>query len=228
MLLASVPKIILKTFPSVVWQMPNNENVVYLTFDDGPIPETTPWLLSILKSYNAKATFFCVGENVTKHPYLYNRLINEGHSVGNHTYNHLVGWKTKTGQYIENIYEAKKVINSKLFRPPHGVLTNAQFQLIKNDFRVIMWDVLSLDYDKKVSPVQCFRNVKENVKPGSVVVFHDSIKAWKNLEYALPKTLEYFSGLSYIFSAIDYEALHQPKPSIIENWLNAGFDRKRA
>jgi peptidoglycan-N-acetylglucosamine deacetylase len=228
MFLASVPKIILKSFPSVVWNIPATGKVIYLTFDDGPIPETTPWLLSILKSFQAKATFFCVGENVTKHTYLYNRLLNEGHAVGNHTFNHLVGWKTDTIQYIGNILKAGNYIDSKLFRPPHGLLTNAQFQNLKNDFRIIMWDVLSLDYDKKVSPEQCFRNVKENIRPGSIVVFHDSIKAWKNLEYTLPRTLEYFSSQGYSFASIDYGALQLPKPSFIENWLNAGYTRKRA
>jgi len=228
MLKASIPKIIKLTFPSFVWHIPEKENVVYLTFDDGPIPETTPWLLSLLKKFDAKATFFCVGDNVRKYPYLYNRLLDEGHTVGNHTFNHLVGWKTEVGEYIDNINKAKTFINSNLFRPPHGLLKNAQFQLIKEDYKVVMWDVLSMDYDNKISPEQCYKNVIDHVKPGSIVVFHDSIKAWDNLKYALPKALEYLSELGYTFSSINMDTPMNVRPSIIENWMEFSFHRKRA
>ena len=228
MLLASIPKIIAKAFPSFIWHIPEKEQVVYLTFDDGPIPETTPWVLSMLKSFNAKATFFCVGDNVRKYPYLYKRLISEGHMTGNHTFNHIIGWKTETADYLENIYKAKELIHSNLFRPPHGVLKNSQFQLIKDDFKVIMWDVLSIDYDKKVSQERCYKNVMNHVRPGSIIVFHDSLKAWKNLKYALPKTLESLSLKGYQFAAIDPERIGQSKPSIIENWMHNSFQKRRA
>jgi peptidoglycan/xylan/chitin deacetylase (PgdA/CDA1 family) len=228
MLLATVPKVVTRAFPSLIWHIPEREKIVYLTFDDGPIPETTPWLLSMLKSFNAKATFFCVGENVKKYNYLYKRLLDEGHSVGNHTYNHLVGWKTDNQTYIENINKANNLINTNLFRPPHGLIKNSQLQLIKDDFKIVMWDVLSMDYDKSVSQEQCYRNVVNHAKPGSVIVFHDSIKAWENLKYALPKTLEYLSEKGYSFSNIDYGRLGSSKPSIIENWMHNSFLRKRA
>jgi len=228
MRIASVPKIVSRTFPSLIWHIPEQENIVYLTFDDGPIPETTPWLLSMLKSFNAKATFFCVGDNVRKYNYLYNRLLDEGHSVGNHTFNHLVGWKTPTEEYIENINQAKTLINSNLFRPPHGLIRNAQYQLIKTEFKVVMWDVLSMDYDKKISPEQCYKNVINNVSPGSIIVFHDSLKAWENLKYALPKTLEYLLEHGYKFSTINIGQNNQAKPSFIENWMQNSFLKKRA
>jgi peptidoglycan-N-acetylglucosamine deacetylase len=228
MLLASVPKIVSRAFPSLIWHIPEQENIIYLTFDDGPIPETTPWLLSLLKTYDAKATFFCVGDNVKKYPYLYKRLLNEGHSVGNHTFNHIVGWKTDASEYIENINKAKKLIDSNLFRPPHGLIKNNQYQSIKDEFKVVMWDVLSMDYDKSVSPEQCLKNVITHAKPGSIVVFHDSKKAWENLKYALPKALEYFSALGYSFAPIKQEQLSSSRPSIIENWMQYSFLKKRA
>jgi peptidoglycan-N-acetylglucosamine deacetylase len=228
MLLATVPKIISRTFPSFIWNIPEKERIVYLTFDDGPIPQTTPWLLNLLNQYQAKASFFCVGENVRKYPHLYNSLLFEGHTVGNHTYNHLVGWKTSVHDYIDNVNKAKSLIDSELFRPPHGLIKNGQFQILKNEFKVVMWDVLSMDYDKKVRPEQCYRNVIENVKPGSIVVFHDSIKAWKNVSYALPKTLDTLKKAGFEFHAIKSENISLQKPGIIENWMNSGFLRKRA
>jgi peptidoglycan-N-acetylglucosamine deacetylase len=228
MLLASVPKFVLKAFPSFIWHLQVNDKVVHFTFDDGPIPETTPWILSMLKSFDAKATFFCVGDNVKKYTYLYNRILDEGHSVGNHTFNHLTGWKTETNEYVDNIYKAKPLIQSNLFRPPHGLIRNAQYQLIKDEFKVVLWDVLSLDYDKKVSQQQCYKNVVNHVKPGSIVVFHDSIKAWNNLKFALPKTLEHLSELGYKFSAINLGQHKFSKPSFIENWMQNSFIKKRA
>jgi peptidoglycan/xylan/chitin deacetylase (PgdA/CDA1 family) len=228
MLLATIPKIVTRAFPSFLWHIPENDRVVYLTFDDGPIPETTPWLLSLLKYYNAKATFFCVGDNVRKYPYLYNRILDEGHSVGNHTYNHLIGWKTENEDYIENIDKAKTLIHSNLFRPPHGLIKNSQFQLLKDEYKVVMWDVLSMDYDKKVNQEQCYKNVIYNVKPGSVVVFHDSLKARDNLNYALPKTLEYLTELGFTFSSINLGQNYISKPSLIETWMNHSFLKKRA
>ncbi len=228
MILASMPKVVTKAFPSLIWRLPEEEKILYLTFDDGPIPETTPWILSVLKDFDAKATFFCVGDNVNKYTYLYDKLLENGHSVGNHTFNHLNGWKTEPDIYTQNIKKAEKYIHSNLFRPPHGLIRNTQYQSIRDDYKVIMWDVLSMDYDKKISQEQCLKNVTNNAKPGSIVVFHDSIKAWDNLEFALPKTLKHFSDLGYQFAAIDLNRFALPKPSLIEWWINYSIIKKRA
>lgn len=228
MFLASVPKFVTRAFPSLTWKIPEEDKVIYLTFDDGPIPEATPWVLEKLEEYNAKATFFCVGDNVRKHPFIYDMVINKGHSIGNHTFNHLNGWRTKPEEYVANIEKAEAYIDSNLFRPPRGLIKNAHYQLIKDRYKVIMWNVLSLDYEKKLSPKQCLKNVTDHAKPGSIVVFHDSIKAWKNMSYALPKTLEHFSSLGYRFEAIEVKQHSLPKPSLIEMWFNYSFQRKRA
>jgi len=228
MFLASVPNLITKAFPSLIWKIPEEEKVLYLTFDDGPVPEATPWVLETLKKYNAKATFFCVGDNVRKYPFLYEQIQKDGHSVGNHTFNHLNGWTTKPEEYVKNIEKAAELIDSNLFRPPRGLLKNSHYQLIKSKYKVIMWNVLSIDYEKKLSPKQCSRNVISHAKPGSIIVFHDSIKAWKNMHYALPKVLEHFSNLGYQFRAIKFKQLSHRKPSLIEMWFNYSFQRKRA
>lgn len=228
MFLASVPKFVTKAFPSLIWKIPEKEKVLYLTFDDGPVPEATPWVLETLKKYNAKATFFCVGDNVRKYHHLYNQVLEHGHSVGNHTFNHLNGWTSVPEEYVDNIEKAAEYINSNLFRPPRGLLRNPHYQLIKSKYKVIMWNVLSIDYEKKLSPQQCVKNVTRNAKPGSIVVFHDSIKAWKNMSYALPLVLEHFSKLGYQFKAIEFKQLSQRKPSLIEMWFNYSFQRKRA
>lgn len=228
MLLASVPGVITKTFPSLIWRISKKEKIIYLTFDDGPIPETTNWILSTLKKYQAKATFFCVGDNVRKYPNLYKEILWEGHKVGNHTFNHLNGWKTGTKEYLANIEEAKKYISSRLFRPPHGLIKTSQVQKLKKDYNIVMWNVLSMDYDQKITPEQCLHNVTSNGKPGSIVVFHDSIKSRKNLEYALPETLEYFSVKGYDFESLNLSKCKEPKPSIIELWMNYSFLRKQA
>lgn len=228
MLLASIPNVITKAFPSLIWKIPENEKVLYLTFDDGPVPEATPWVLETLRKFGASATFFCVGDNVRKYPHLFEQILKGGHSVGNHTFNHLNGWTTKPEDYIKNIEKAAKLIDSNLFRPPRGLLKNSHFQLIKAKYKVIMWNVLSIDYDKKLSQKQCAKNVINNAKPGSIVVFHDSIKAWKNMHYALPEVLEHFTNLGYQFKAIQFKQLSQKKPSLIEMWFNYSFQRKRA
>jgi peptidoglycan/xylan/chitin deacetylase (PgdA/CDA1 family) len=190
--------IIKKMFSNYTWDVSNTENTVYLTFDDGPIPEITPWVLEELKKYNLKATFFCIGENIDKHPEIFHKVIKEGHSIGNHTFNHLNGWKTATEAYIENVRLCEEVIEkaidynlkSKIFRPPYGKLKTAQLKAIRKlGYKIIMWDVLSADFDTTISKEKCLDNVLSNVKPGSIIVFHDSTKAFKNLEYVLPKTL---------------------------------------
>ncbi|SFE31353.1 polysaccharide deacetylase family protein [Flavobacterium xueshanense] len=192
--------IIKKIFSNYTWDVSNTGNTVYLTFDDGPIPEITTWVLEELKKFDLKATFFCIGENIDKYPEIFRKVINEGHAIGNHTFNHLNAWKTPTEIYIENIKLCEEVIEkttnynsrSKLFRPPYGKLKTAQAKVIeKLGYEIIMWDVLSADFDTTLSKEQCLDNVLSNVKPGSIIVFHDSEKAFKNLQYVLPKTLAF-------------------------------------
>lgn len=188
---AKTPTIFTKLFNDLIWRIEDTDDSVYLTFDDGPIPETTPWVLKILDEFNAKATFFCVGENVSKYPELYKKIINCGHLVGNHTFNHLDGWKTANYKYIKNVLTANKYIRSKLFRPPYGKISFAQKKVLKKHFSIIMWDVLSKDYDQSISPDECFDNVINNTSPGSIIVLHDSVKSFKNLKPVLPKVLSY-------------------------------------
>ncbi len=187
-----------KLFSNYVWDIPNNENKVYLTFDDGPTPEITQWTLNLLKKYNAKATFFCIGNNIQMYPELLMEVIKEEHSIGNHTYNHLKGWKTNTQEYIENInlfdkeYSKLTNENCKLFRPPYGKIKPSQSKILrKMGYKIIMWDVLSEDFDATITPEQCLENVLKNIIPGSIIVFHDSVKAYSNLQYVLPRTLEF-------------------------------------
>lgn len=185
--------------------MPSTDNKMYLSFDDGPHPEITSWVLDTLKEFGAKATFFCVGENVVKYPEIYRRIIMEGHAVGNHTYNHLNGWKTNDDIYLNNISEAKKHIDSNLFRPPYGKITSfqaKQLKEIKYNLKIVMWSILSGDFDKNVEPEKCAENVLLNAKTGSIVVFHDSEKAVRNLKYALPKVLGYFKERGIDFEKI--------------------------
>ncbi len=201
--------IIKKIFSNYVWDIPNNENQVYLTFDDGPTPEVTNWVLDQLKKYNAKATFFCIGDNVEKNPEIYENLIDQGHSIGNHTFNHLNGWKTNNKEYIENTLMCENLkseicnLKSNLFRPPYGKIKPSQSkELQKLGYKIIMWDVLSADFDTTISPEKCLENVLFNLKSGSIIVFHDSIKAFKNLEYALPRTLEFLNKKGFICEEI--------------------------
>lgn len=200
-----MPRFIQRLYPERIWAFSRSSNSVFLTFDDGPIPEVTPWVLDELKKYNAKATFFCIGENVQKHPEIFIRILAEGHSVGNHTFNHLNGWQTEKTEYIENVEKAEREIINNLkiknqksaiknqkshFRPPYGKITSEQAKILqKKGFKIVMWDVLSYDYDGSISEEKCLQNVLKSTKPGSVVVFHDSLKAEKNLRYVLPKVL---------------------------------------
>ena len=194
-----------KLFSNYVWDIPNMENKVYLTFDDGPTPEITQWTLNQLKNYNAKATFFCIGDNVGKYPETFEKVVKEGHSIGNHTFNHLNGWKTNTQNYIENAklfekeYGKLSTETCKLFRPPYGKITPSQSKILrKMSYKIIMWDVLSVDFDVTITPEQCLENVLQNVKSGSIIVFHDSVKAFANLEYALPRTLEFLQQKGFV------------------------------
>ncbi|MEM1216954.1 MAG: polysaccharide deacetylase family protein [Bacteroidota bacterium] len=207
MYLVKTPKFIQELFPNFTWKVPTQEKVLYLTFDDGPIPEVTPWVLEQLREYNAQATFFCVGENVKRHPEVYEQVLAEGHSVGNHTYNHLNGWKTDNLPYFHNIRHCANLTKTVLFRPPYGKLRPRQSQFLLRHYRIVMWDVLSADFDELITPEQCLANVTRNAGPGSIVVFHDSLKAEENLRYALPRTLEHFAALGYRFEALNSEEI---------------------
>lgn len=204
--------IIKKLFSNYIWDLSNTENKVYLSFDDGPIPEITEWVLEELKKYNAKATFFCIGDNIQKHPQIFKKVISEGHAIGNHTFNHLNGWKTTTETYIDNAKQCEETIEkfsieklkSKIFRPPYGKLKISQSkQLRKLGYKIIMWDVLSADFDQKLSKEECLENVLSNIESGSIIVFHDSIKAFKNVEYVLPRTLAYLEKNNFICDIIE-------------------------
>ena len=201
------PKFVQRIFSKRIWSFPKSNNIVYLTFDDGPIPEVTPWVLDLLKEHNAKAAFFCIGDNVNKHPNIFKRIISEGHSIGNHTYNHLNGWKTKTEDYIDNcnLFEQEVNKHSSLFRPPFGKLTSKQSNILqKKGYKIIMWDVLSADFDENISKEKCLENVLNNVSSGSIVVFHDSLKSEEKLRYVLPKVLKYLKNEKYFCEAISY------------------------
>lgn len=198
------PFLLRKFYNTLTWNFPTEEKIIYLTFDDGPVPGITPFVLDQLKKFNAKGTFFCTGENVEKHPEIFQEIKKQGHAAGNHTYNHLNGWKTKDHDYVENVERANVIIESKLFRPPYGRIKKSQIKLLTSPtpYSIIMWDVLSNDFDNKVSREQCLKNVTQYAKKGSIVVFHDSEKAKENLFYALPKTLEHFSKLGFEFRKI--------------------------
>jgi len=196
------PKLLKRLLRDVVWDIPGEDKVIYLTFDDGPNPVITPWVLDLLKTYEAKATFFCVGSNVEKYRAAYNMVLAAGHAVGNHTYSHKNGWKTRRETYLEDVKRCSTVFPTMLFRPPYGKLRKSHYKRIKEDYKIVMWDVLSGDFDHTISNERCLANVLDNARAGSVIVFHDSEKALKKLYYTLPKVLEHFSHLGYAFKAI--------------------------
>jgi peptidoglycan/xylan/chitin deacetylase (PgdA/CDA1 family) len=202
MYLVHTPHYVQALFPGLIWKMSAEQNEIFLTFDDGPIPEVTPWVLDTLDEFSAKATFFCVGDNVRKYPEIFDRVVESGHTVGNHTQNHLSGWATENISYFHNIRHCARKVHSGLFRPPYGKLKPSQMQFLQRHYRIVMWDVLSGDFDRNITPEDCFQNVIQYASPGSIVVFHDSLKAKVNLEYALPKVLEHFSDLGYTFNAM--------------------------
>ena len=200
-----IPSWFIKLNPSMVWTIPTKEKELYLTFDDGPHEIATPFVLDQLKEHNAKATFFCVGKNVKSHPEIYKRILDEGHTPGNHTFNHLNGWKTKNNIYVRDIAEAANYIDSKLFRPPYGRVSPFVSKMLRNKlhYKIIMWHILSGDFDEKLSMQKCAENVLLYAKPGSIIVFHDSSKAWKRMSFALPKILQYYSNEGFTFKAIE-------------------------
>jgi peptidoglycan/xylan/chitin deacetylase (PgdA/CDA1 family) len=186
----------------LVWSVSTEKREVFLTFDDGPVPEVTPLVLGILKKYNSKATFFCVGENVEKYPEIFDMLIKEGHAVGNHTFHHVKAWKTDYKSYLNEVEQCRKLVNSNLFRPPHGQINFKLARKLKKDYRIIMWSALTGDYDKNLTGDQCLANAVNNTRPGSIIVFHDSIKARERMEYALPKYIEYCIAEGYSFGTL--------------------------
>lgn len=202
-MLPRMPRLIQNLVPGITWRIPTAEKVLFLTFDDGPIPEITPWVLDQLAEFDAKATFFCVGENVVNHPTVFNRLIEEGHSVGNHTFNHVSGWGTDNLPYFHNIRKAARLVKSSLFRPPYGRLMPSQKNFLQRHYQIVMWDVLSGDYDPNISGENCLENVIDNARPGSIIVMHDSVKAEGNLRFMLPRVLEFYAAKGWRFERLD-------------------------
>ncbi|MEO7445840.1 MAG: polysaccharide deacetylase family protein [Ferruginibacter sp.] len=188
-----------KMFPERHWRIKTSEKNLYFTFDDGPEPGVTEFVLDELARYGGKASFFCVGRNVASHPDLYQRIIAEGHSIGNHTYNHLNGWNADDKTYIRDIADASEVIDSRLFRPPYGRMKRFQQHLVKTKMKIIMWSLLSGDFDTSITQKRCLDNVVLNARPGDIIVYHDSKKAFPHLEFSLPLVLKYFHDKGYVF-----------------------------
>ena len=207
MLIEQLPTVYRKIFPGTVWRLPREEKTVFLTFDDGPIPEVTEFVLDTLRERNIKATFFCVGDNVRKHPDLFRKVMEEGHLVGNHTFNHLQGLYTTSRRYIRNVEKADELIKSPLFRPPHGILRYTQFITLRRKFKIVFWDVVTRDYNRKLSGEDVLGIVRKYTRNGSIIVFHDSLKAEKNIRYALPKAIDYLMSEGYKFEVLKQENL---------------------
>lgn len=189
-------------YPSFIWKMPEGDKKIYLTFDDGPIPEVTLKVLEMLREYNAKATFFCVGNNIRKHPEVFEAIKAEGHSIGTHAYNHENGWKTKTSEYINSVEAANDMVGSNLFRPPHGRMRPRQIRLLRKKYKIIAWSLISYDWDKTLSPEECYRNVIKKARDGCIIVFHDSLKAQDNMLHVLPKVLKYYHDKGFTFCSL--------------------------
>lgn len=202
MYLVRTPNFLRTLFPGFLWKFDPQQKDIYLTFDDGPIPEVTPWVLDQLKHFNAKATFFCVGENIKKHPEVFTQLVSEGHSIGSHTFNHLNGWYTENKQYFKNVMEGARQAKSKLFRPPYGKIKPSQAYFLNRHYTIVMWDVLSGDFDPEISAERVLDNVTKNSSNGSIVVFHDSKKTFEKLQFVLPKALEFFKRQGYQFKVL--------------------------
>ncbi|WP_295767357.1 polysaccharide deacetylase family protein [uncultured Mucilaginibacter sp.] len=205
MYLVKTPWLLKKLYPQLCWNAARDKPVIYLTFDDGPIPIVTPFVLKTLKDFNAKATFFCIGDNVRKHPDVFEEVKAGGHAIGNHTYNHLKGWKTDDDTYINNFLQADEQLKTTLFRPPYGRIRRTQIsrlQQLKPGIQIIMWDVLSGDFDMSLKPEDCLKGVLKHTENGSIVVFHDSLKAFNRLKYTLPRALEIWQKQGYSFEAL--------------------------
>ncbi|WP_158796994.1 polysaccharide deacetylase family protein [Pedobacter sp. L105] len=202
MYLVKSPLLLKWYYPFLTWNKSRHEKVVYLTFDDGPIPVVTDFVLNTLKDFNCKATFFCIGDNINKYPEIFNQVKADGHAIGNHTFNHLKGWKTDDNTYIDNFNQCQQLTGTQLFRPPYGRIKNSQIRQLKILYpalNIIMWDVLSGDFDLNLSPEKCYQNVIRNTENGSVIVFHDSLKAFDRLKFALPAALKFLINQGYQF-----------------------------
>lgn len=203
MYFVKTPTIITKLFSkSLTWNIPNNKKKIFLTFDDGPIPELTLDILKYLDDYQAKATFFCVGENIKKYPELTNKILNSGHKIGHHTYHHIKGRGTTVVEYIENVNKSSKLLKTNLFRPAYGSITLRQINRLKTDYKIIMWSILTGDFDTKLSSDQCFRNALKT-KSGDIIVFHDNLKSMQKIHDILPRFLDHYTKLGYKFSVIE-------------------------
>lgn len=195
-------------FPTLTWRIASRQKELYLTFDDGPIPGPTEFVLETLEHYRANATFFSIGDNIRKHPEVFQKILNAGHRVGNHTFHHLRGWGTSTEKYVDNVKQCADEMakhlptDQSLFRPPYGRIRSKQIQHLKNDYQIIMWDVLTSDYSQSLSPENCLKGSIRASRPGSIVVFHDSLKAERNMTYTLPRYLDHFSNLGYQFKSL--------------------------
>jgi peptidoglycan-N-acetylglucosamine deacetylase len=205
MYLVKTPWLLKQFYPSLLWNEDRDKRIIYLTFDDGPIPVVTPFVLKILKQYEAKATFFCIGDNIRKHPDVFEQVKAGGHTIGNHTFHHLKGWKTEDDTYIKDMQACQELMQSQLFRPPYGRIKKSQAKALQNlypDLKIIMWDVLSGDFDMSLEPAKCLQHVMKHTENGSIVVFHDSLKAFNRLEYVLPRAMESWSKDGYSFSPL--------------------------
>ena len=203
MLIERTPTLYRNLYRGSHWRFNTDKKVVYLTFDDGPIPELTPWVLDLLDKYNIKATFFCVGDNVQKHPDIYQMIHERGHITGNHTFHHIQGLKTDTQSYMQDVQEAGELIKSKLFRPPYGHMRFPQFRALKKQYKVIMWDLVTRDYSCLMTADQVFETVKKYTRNGSIIVFHDSLKAGDRMKESLPKSIEWLLEQGYSFELIE-------------------------
>lgn len=198
------PQTLKNIFPRLIWdRKESNQKEIFLTFDDGPTPGVTDWVLDLLKEHNIKATFFCIGKNVIQNAQLYQRILDEGHQTGNHTFNHLNGWHSTNFSYYKDILRCDEVMQTRLYRPPYGRITKRQVKTLnKNNYNIVMWDVLSADFDTRINNQQCLNNVVHNARPGSIIVFHDSIKAEEKLKFSLPKAIQYFRSQGYGFGVL--------------------------
>jgi peptidoglycan/xylan/chitin deacetylase (PgdA/CDA1 family) len=202
MLIEQPPKIFRILYPSALWRMDPNVKAVYLTFDDGPIPRVTPWVLDLLDKYNIKATFFMVGDNIRKYHEEFEMVKERGHKLGNHTFNHIKGFEYSMEKYLENAEKANEYLHTDLFRPPHGHMTPSQYYILRKKYKIVMWDLVTRDYSKKRNGVQVFENVKKYVRNGSIITFHDSVKSEKNMMYALPRSIDWLLENGYEFKLL--------------------------
>ena len=202
MILEQPTSILSKIYPKGVFRKNPEDHSVYLTFDDGPIPEVTPWVLDILDQYGIKATFFMVGDNVRKHPEIYKMVVDRGHHVGNHTFNHVRGMRMRNHDYIDNVHKCDTYFNTRLFRPPHGILRRWTYGYMKDDYQIVFYDVITRDYNEKLKPEKVLDIVKKYTRNGSIIVFHDSLRSEKNLRYALPKAIEWLKEQGYSFKQL--------------------------